>query len=161
MKKVLVLTAVLCAAFTIETHAIGIGLQGGINFLDGHPAPSILISPNDYVHGAATWYIDLDDSSIFLLAGSLDYWFFTLPLTTLGPAELSLFVGAGAYAQILLGNDDFGFGAGARLPVGVDWKADRFDVFVQLVPYTGLDLLPSLGFSGLHFDANIGIRIWF
>jgi hypothetical protein len=158
MKKFLVLTAVLFTALTIETHAIGLGLQGGASILDGFtPGLSLLISPNEQVHGALTWFIGDEGVS---LGGSLDYWFLPIDLTTLGPGNLIFFVGGGAYAQISLLDGDFGIGAGLRVPVGLDWKMDFLDAFVQIVPLTGLGLLPSLGFSGIPVDANIGVRFW-
>jgi hypothetical protein len=159
MKKILVLTAVLCTAITIETHAIGLGIQGGINALDGFNTPglSLLISPSEELHGAVTWHIVKDGIA---LGGTFDYWFLNPNITTLGPGELNFFVGAGAYAQIALWDGDFGFNAGIRLPVGLDWKMDFLDVFVQVAPYTGIGLLPSLGFGGFHVDANLGLRFW-
>jgi hypothetical protein len=159
MKKIFVLTAVLLTALTIETHAIGLGLQGGINAIDGFDTPglSVLISPKDDIHGAITWHIVKKGVSI---GGSLDYWFFNLPITKLGPGSLNFFVGGGAYAQIAVWEDYFGFGAGLRLPVGFDWKLDFLDVFLQIVPFTGLSLLPSPGFDGFHIDANLGFRFW-
>jgi hypothetical protein len=159
MKKILVLTAVLLTAITIETHAIGIGLQGGINALDGFDTPglSLLISPSENLHGAITWHIV---STGISLGGSLDYWFLPVEITSLGPGNLIFFVGAGAYAQIALWDDYFGIGAGLRVPVGLDWKMDFLDLFVQVVPHAGIGLLPSLGFGGFHVDANLGLRFW-
>lgn len=159
MKKILGLTVVLLAALTIETHAIGLGFQGGINVLDGFNTPglSILVSPSEQIHGAITWHIVSDGVSF---GGSLDYWFFPMELTALGPGNLIFFVGGGAYAQIAIWQDYFGLGAGLRLPVGLDWKLDFLDVYVQMVPLIGIGLLPSPGFDGFHVDANIGFRFW-
>jgi hypothetical protein len=158
MKKLLVLTAVLFTALTIEIHAIGLGLQGGMSIKDGvTPGLSLLISSNEQVHGALTWYFG--DGGVSL-GGSLDYWFLPIGLTTLGPGNLIFFVGGGAYAHISLLDGDFGIGAGLRVPIGLDWKMDFLDAFVQIVPRVGLDILPSLGFSGIPVDANIGVRFW-
>lgn len=157
MKKILVLSAVLFTAITIETHAWGIGIQGGLNVLGGPGGLSFLISSNDQTHGAITWYFGDEGMT---LGGSLDSWFFKKTLTAVGSGSLDVFVGVGAYAQIEAWTDHFGLAAGLRLPVGLDWKVSKFDVFFQIVPLTGLALLPSPGFDGFHVDANIGARFW-
>ncbi|MDR0637737.1 MAG: hypothetical protein LBG27_02345 [Spirochaetaceae bacterium] len=159
MKKLLVLSAVLFTAVTIETYAIGLGVQFGGNMLSGFDEPgfSILISPNEQVHGAVTWYIGSGGLS---LGGSADYWFLPIKITTLGPGDLKFFVGGGVYARIAIWEDYFGLGAGLRLPIGVDWKANVFDVFVQAVPQVGIGLLPSPGFDGFYVDLNLGARFW-
>jgi hypothetical protein len=158
MRKFFVLTAILLAAVTIESHAIGIGIQGGANVLDGFNAGlSILISPQEQIHGAVTWYLQ---NHGLLLGGSLDYWFWPKELTTLGPGSLIFFVGGGAYAQVGFWDDSFILDTGLRLPIGLDWKMDFLDVFVQAVPLAGLSFLPSLGFGGFHIDANLGVRFW-
>jgi hypothetical protein len=159
MKKILGLTAVLFTALAIESHAIGVGLQGGINALDGFDTPglSVLISPTDQIHGAVTWHIVEEGIS---LGGSVDYWVLEIDITSLGPGDLRFFVGGGAYAAISVWESEFGLGAGLRLPVGLDWKLDFLDVYLQVVPLIGLRLLPSPDFDGFHIDANVGFRFW-
>jgi hypothetical protein len=160
MKKILVFAAVLFTAFTVETHAIGLGFQGGTNIMDGFAGGfSVLISPDESKHGAVTWFLE-PNTDKFSLGGSFDYWFWPKALTTLGPGALSFYLGAGAYAQIALWDGNFGLDAGIRLPIGLDWKMDFLDVFVQVVPFTGISLLPSPGFGGFHLAANIGARFW-
>jgi hypothetical protein len=163
MKKIFGLTAVLFVAFAIETYAIGIGLQAGGSALRGgelgfnDPGLSLLVSPNEQVHGAITWYAGTGGLS---LGASLDYWFLEIDIISLGPGDLRFFVGGGAYAGIAIWEDYLGLGAGLRLPVGVDWKLDFLDVFVQLVPRAGISVLPSLGFDRLYVDVNVGGRFW-
>jgi hypothetical protein len=157
MRKILVLSAVLFTAITIETHAFGVGIQGGLNVLGGPSGLSFLISSNEQTHGAITYYFGDEGMK---LGGSLDYWFVHSELVALGPGSLYGFVGIGAYAQIEAWTDHFGLAAGLRLPFGLDWNVGPFDVFLQIVPLTGLALLPSPGFDGFHVDANIGARFW-
>jgi hypothetical protein len=157
MRKILVLSAVLFAALTIETYAVGFGVQGGLNVLGGPSGLSFLISSNEQTHGAITWYFGDEGMT---LGGSLDYWFFNPTLVALGPGSLDAFVGVGAYAQIEAWTDHFGLAAGLRVPFGLDWRVGPFDVFFQIVPLTGLALLPSPGFGGFHVDAHIGARFW-
>jgi hypothetical protein len=156
MKKIVVLSAVLLTAFTLEAHAFGFGVQGGLNVLGGPNGLSVLISANEQTHGAVTWYFGKNGIT---LGGALDYWVLPVGLTELGPGTLSFFLGGGAYAQIEAWEDHFGVIAGLRLPIGLNWSAGLFNVFVQVVPLTGIDFLPSPGFEGFHVDANVGVRI--
>jgi hypothetical protein len=160
MKKILGLTAVLFAVATIETYAIGLGIQFGGNALGGFDRPglSFLISPNESTHGALTWYIGGNGVS---LSGSLDYWFLPISLTELGPGNLQFFLGGGLYAWLSIWDNYFGLGAGLRVPFGLDWKMEKFDVFLQAVPHVGLAVLPSPGFDGFYVDVNLGFRFWF
>ncbi|MDR1231312.1 MAG: hypothetical protein LBK61_07920 [Spirochaetaceae bacterium] len=151
MKRVLVLSAVLFTAFTIETYALGLGLQGGVG---GSGGLSFLISPNEQAHGAVTWNFDAG-----MLGGSVDYWFWNQQLTALGPGQLSFFLGGGAYAEIVLG-DSFGLDAGLRVPVGLDWRSGPVDVFLQIFPLIGLSLIPSPGFGGVNVGGSLGVRFW-
>jgi hypothetical protein len=158
MRKIVFAAAVLCTAAAVESHAIGIGLQfgGDVGSLNT-PGISLLVSPSDKVHAALTWYIGGEGLS---LAGSADYWFLTKELVTLGPGALNLFIGAGAYARIALWEDDFGFGLGVRVPVGLDWRLALLDVYLQAVPAVGLGFLPNPGFDGFHVGFNLGARFW-
>jgi hypothetical protein len=159
MKRILALTAVLFTAVTIETHAVGLGVQFGGNALGGFDTPgfSILISPSEQIHIAGTWYVQSNGMTI---GASGDYWFLPIDITQLGPGALTFYLGAGIYGQIAMWEDYFGVAAGARLPLGLDWKMDVIDVFVQAVPFTGIGLLPSPGFGGFHIDVNLGVRFW-
>jgi hypothetical protein len=158
MKKIVMAAAVLCTVAAVESYAFGIGLQFGGNVQSFNtPGISLLLSPSEQVHGALTWYIGGEGMT---LVGSADYWILTKEITTLGPGALNFFVGAGAYAQIALWEDYFGLDVGLRVPVGLDWKPDKFDVYFQVVPAAGLGLLPSLGFDGFHVNVNLGARFW-
>ncbi|MDR1468041.1 MAG: hypothetical protein LBT00_01970 [Spirochaetaceae bacterium] len=160
MKKILALTAVLLTALTIETYAIGLGLQAGGNTLTGFDdlGLSILISPNEQLHGAVTWYIRSEGVA---LGGSADYWVLPIALTKLGPGDLLFFVGGGVYARISIWEGEFGLGAGLRLPIGLDWRTGSIDAFIQAVPHAGLGILPSPGFDRFYVDLNLGARFWF
>jgi hypothetical protein len=160
MKKIFGLTAVFFTALANDTYALGLGVQFGGNTLSGFqdPGMSILISPNEETHGAVTWYVRGNGLSV---GGSVDYWFLPIDITQLGAGDLKAFVGGGVYAGLSIWDDYFGLGAGGRLPIGIDWKMDFLDVFLQAVPRVGLSILPSPGFGGLSVDVNLGVRFWF
>jgi hypothetical protein len=160
MKKILGLTAVLFMAAAIETFAIGLGVQFGGNVRGAFDAPgvSLLLSTKEDTHGAITWYAR---GSGLSLGGSADYWFLPIEITSLGSGELKFFLGGGLFAWLWMWDDYFGLGAGVRVPFGLDWKMEKFDVFLQAVPQVGLAVLPSLGFGDFEVDVNLGFRFWF
>lgn len=160
MKKVFALTAALFVAVTIETYAVGLGIQFGANMLNGFNTPgvSVLISPSKETHFAGTWYVENNGMTIGV---SADYWLLPLDLTQLGTGMLKFYLGGGLYGQIEIWEDHFGIAAGLRVPVGLDWEIGPIDVFFQAVPLIGIGFLPSPSFEGFHIDFNLGGRFWF
>jgi len=95
------------------------------------------------------------DRAFYLHADYLthNYVFLKELAKDLKESELVLYYGGGAYLAFWSNGP---FGLGARLPVGVEYLANPFDIFVELAPV--FSLTPSMG---LGLQGGIGVRFNF
>ena len=158
MKKILFAAAALFLFGASGVYAVGLGAQMTETYSAGfRPGLSILISPSESAHFAVSY--DFSENARLGLTG--DYWVFSPTLTRLGPGSLNLFIGLGFYANIQLLFDDFNFGG--RVPIGLDYKLSRFDVFFQVAPSFGFQFAPTFslgGNGGFTGSASLGARFW-
>jgi len=82
-------------------------------------------------------------------------------LLPLEGAKLYWFLAGGAYGHLAFGSD-MGLAAGARLPIGIDWRpSPKFDLALAIVPSLGLAVLPDIDFPYYGFDGELCLRYWF
>jgi len=82
---------------------------------------------------------------------NVDHWIINKPLGT----NFHWFIGIGVSAQYNSGYA-YGFGVGARVPIGVQWfPASKIEIFAEVAP--GLAVLPALG---LDVDFGLGVRFY-
>ncbi|MDR3355591.1 MAG: hypothetical protein LBO04_00175 [Spirochaetaceae bacterium] len=155
-KKIMLIAGSLFVFASVEAFSFGIGLRG--NFGWGIYGGGLLFSTNERTHFGANYYVGEDS---FHLGVTGDFWLLQVPLTSVGSGELDFYAGPGLYVQIdKPKDDDFDFGLGLRIPVGLDLGFDIFDVFLEFAPQIGVSFLPSPGLSGNWFSAAIGFRFW-
>jgi hypothetical protein len=158
MKKIISVAAALFLFGVSGVYALGLGAQFTETYSAGlRPGLSLLISTSESTHFAVSY--DFSDGT--RLGVTADYWVLSPTLTRLGPGNLDLFIGIGAYANIKLLFDDFN--GGFRVPIGLDYKLSRFDVFFQLAPTFGFQFAPKFalgGNSGFAGSASLGARFW-
>ena len=164
MKKiiaVLIVLFVMGGAMAFADHpGTGIGVvfstgYGGTGF-GGDIGVSFKL-PSIPVMWAAS--IGLNDSILRLgLVG--DYYFFVQDLVTDGSFNLDWFFGVGGYANFWLGND-FGFGIGARAPIGLSWHIiPQLELALALVPSLGIYVNDGVSL-GWGVGADLALRYWF
>jgi hypothetical protein len=156
-RKILTVAAVLFAAAAIEGHTLGLGVQLNGNYATdafGYGA-SLLISPYERAHFAVDWYA----GDVLLLGGSLDFWILAADLAGVGSGSLNFYLGVGLFAWLTMG-DDLGLGIGPRVPIGLDLAFSYVDIFLQVVPQFGVNLLPGFGIGGIRPAVNLGFRFW-
>jgi hypothetical protein len=158
MKKILGFVAVLFVVGAMNASALGIGVQGNFGWsqIAGYGG-SLLISPTEKLHFAVG--ADLWDGGLGI-GVTADFWIINPNIT----GVLDWYFGVGPYGNLFLG-DSIGIGAGVRVPVGLDLKFDRVDIFLQFAPGINVIDVPSgriLGILGFWFHGvgNLGIRFW-
>jgi hypothetical protein len=158
-KKIVLLGSVLFLLAAAQGFSLGIGIRasGGYDWGGG-----LLISTGSGadakgMHFGINYYFGED---AFHLGVTGDYWLLNNTLTQVGPGTLDWYLGCGLFIWIN-GNDDFGFGGGFRVPIGLDLNFGRVDIFLEIAPQLGLGLLPSVSLSGDWVNGAIGIRFWF
>jgi hypothetical protein len=157
-RKILTVAAVLFAVAAIEGHTLGLGVQlNGNYYADafGYGA-SLLVSPHERAHIAVDWYLD----NVLQLGGSFDYWFLTVDLAGVGSGSLNFYLGVGLYAWLAMWSDGMGLSVGPRVPIGLDLAFSYVDIFLQVVPQFGVNLLPGFGVGGIRPAVNLGFRFW-
>jgi len=166
MKKiflVLVLAAIIAAGTAFADHpgGFGIGVQYGGS---GHWGASGYYSnvalslklPNLPVF----WAVRLDiNDGYFGLGVSGDYYFIDSSLFS--AINLNWYLGIGGSLGLAFGNNWMNLGLAARLPIGLSWQPiPLLEIFLQVVPSLGIDIVPSFHFPSGGFGGDIGIRIW-
>jgi hypothetical protein len=165
MKKiflVFVLVAVMAvAAFADHPSGLGIGVQGGGGSYWGgagsfHPSAALSLKiPSVPIFWAAR--LDITDG-YFGLGVSGDYYLIDSQLIP----TLHWYLGVGGSLGLSFGNDWMGLGAAVRLPIGLSWQPVRpLEIFLQVVPSLGVDIIPGFHFPSGGWGGDIGIRIWF
>ncbi len=163
MKKGIALLVFVMMASGASLFAFGIGLQfDGIITKDFDPGLAVTFKFESVpLIFAANWMFTSPRSEIGLTG---DVWFVNPEITSFSAGSLNFFVGAGFFTKVMFGNDeDFGFNAGLRIPVGVNlYLAGRFvEIFAQVAPSFGLKILPTLDFDTPFFPVSAGARLWF
>ena len=159
----LVLPAVLLLVSAARLSAFGVGLQfqGNISS-DFDPGIAVTFKLESLpLIFAADWSFSSDSSEIGL-AG--DVWLVNPELARFSGGSFHFFAGLGFFAETAFGESrDFAFDAGLRIPLGFNlFLGGRFaEIFVQVVPSFGLEILPSLGLERPFFPLGAGARLWF
>lgn len=153
-KKIIVALLMLCIAGSV--FAVGIGIQGGTDVANsGTTGIDITFKLDSVPFVFAVGIPSFDPLAIGLTA---DYWILNDNLV--GP--LNWFIGAGLFGQLFIGDDDFNFTVGARVPVGLNFffARDMFELYLQVAPGLGA----NIG-NGVEMDfvcpINYGLRFWF
>ena len=165
MKKVIFVfaLALLMTAGVFADHpdGLGIGVQfnGGGGWGSGGFSPGAALSlkvPSLPIF----WTVNLEfGSDQFGLGVSGDFYIYDSPLVQ--EFNLHWYLGFGVGAGLWGFNDKLGFGASARLPVGLSWQPiDLVEVYLQIVPSIGLQVLPKIYFPYGGWGGNLGIRVW-
>lgn len=107
------------------------------------------------------WALSLEiDGSAFGLGAHGDYYFYHN--TLFAEANLDWYLGLGGWLSLWGFDDDFGFALGARLPVGLSWQPlDMLEVFLEIAPSLGLQVLPKVKFPAGGIGLGLGVRVWF
>jgi hypothetical protein len=158
MKKLffVILIAVLATGMAFADHpgGFGIGLQGGYGGLGGgagltlkFPSLPIFFSIDGISAGSYGFYI----------SGAGDYYFIDDEIVK----TLNWYLGAGVGVGIGLG-DPLHLAVSGRIPIGLSWQPIKLlEIYLQVVPQIGLQILPSLDLWGNFWGGNLGIRLWF
>ncbi|MCL2721880.1 MAG: hypothetical protein FWD47_11150 [Treponema sp.] len=166
MKKllfVLILAAIITTgtAFADHPNGLGIGVQTGtFGTWSGYGGytPNVALSlkvPSLPVF----WAIRLDIyDGYFGLNVAGDYYLIDNVLVRDIGLHWYLGVGVGVNLGI---SDPLIFGAAVRLPIGLSWQPiPLLELFLQLVPNLGLQVLPSVHFPYGGWGGDFGIRLW-
>jgi len=162
MKKILIVFALFAFLATGTLFAeypggFGIGVQGGYGGVGGGAGltlkfPSLPIFFNIDAVSAS--------DSGFHLAAAGDYYFIHNDL--LKETDLDYYVGFGIGASLWGFDDKLGIAAAARLPIGLSWQPiTLLELYLQVVPQIGLQILPDFKLWTNFWGANIGLRLWF
>lgn len=155
MKKVIFLVILLFGSTSL--FSFGIGIQGGADIGEssvGGLAITFKLDTQPWVFAANAQI----SSNLFGIGLSADNWL--INDTIVGP--LKWFIGWGLYGNVLITTNDVGFGAGARLPVGLNMNlVDGFiEPYLQIAPSIGFSAYKNFGFNWF-IPINLGIRFWF
>jgi len=162
---VLVLFAIIAAGSVFADHpqGFGIGIQGGTSGawegeggLHNGAALSLKL-PSIPIFWAAR--LDIYDDYFFLDVSGDKYLIDSILVKDIG---LNWYLGLGLGVGIGIGGDDLGLGVSARLPVGLSWQPiPLLEIFLQLVPNLGVQVMPDFHFPYGGWGGDLGIRFWF
>jgi hypothetical protein len=107
------------------------------------------------------WAVRLDlGDGYFGLGLSGDKYFIDDKL--LPKAGLNWYLGFGLGLGLWGFSDTLGLGVSARLPIGLSWQPiPLLEIFLQVVPTLGVQVLPDFHFPYGGIGGDIGIRLWF
>ena len=155
MKKLLFVFALVAilATGTVFAGDFGIGVHGGYGGVGSSGGLNL---------GVAGLFIYIDALGLganhMVVSGAVD--FISLFGATLVPT-LDFYIRAGVGVALWGRNDALGFAAAARLPIGLSWKPiPLLEIFLQVVPQIGFQVLPEVDLWGNFWGGNLGIRIW-
>jgi hypothetical protein len=173
IKKISILAAfVLTAA---SAFPFGVGLRAGGSIEDAEGGGGLLFSPEQAWHFGLNYYIGPDsgdywgDDDTYHEGGetysvglTADYWMVDMDLKLMMGKKQSVnfYIGSGFYTYFRKTGGDSNYGAGLRVPVGLDLQFEYFDVFVELAPQLGLRFLPEMRLNGEWFTPAVGFRCW-
>jgi hypothetical protein len=157
-KRIAIIAAALFAFASAEAFSFGIGIKGNIGWGSIYGG-GLLLSTNDSTHFGVNYYAGNDGLYVGVTG---DFWIVDVPLTRVtSKGSLNFYVGPGIYVQLAFPtSDDFDFGIGLRVPVGLDLDFEVFDMFMEFAPQIGLSFVPTVGLNGNWFNAAIGARFW-
>ncbi len=150
-KKILLLVLVLLVFTVASTFATGIGIQGGLDFMDTPYASNLALS------------FKLDEFPMMFglgwnfaggvaIGASADWWVYHDVLTGI----ISLYAGPGIFGGFSTGGSG-SFWLGPRVAFGFQiFPIEPLEIFLELDP--SLALLPAPDFV---FQGSIGARFWF
>ncbi len=168
MKKTLIIAVLMLSLASMSIFALGIGIQGG----------SDVYNYGYYGYGYYGRYSSLDitfkiDSiplmfavgipsfNPFALGISADYWILNPTLTGGNGWNLSWYLGVGGFVNFFIPQNDFFFGFGARVPIGLSFRflKEILELYLQIAPGIELDV-----YNGVHpgfiLPINYGFRVW-
>jgi len=157
---ILALAAILSVSTAFADHpgGFGIGIQGGGvgSWYGGGFGNAALTLKFPKV--PIFWAIDFSSwGDHFWLGLAGDYYLIDKQIVE----TLHWYLGVGGYLSLGFANDYFGLGIAGRIPVGLSWQPlDLLEIYIQIVPSIGINILPGVGLGG-GFGGNIGIRLWF
>jgi len=166
MKKVIIclaLFAILAAGTVFADHpgGFGIGAQyGGGGYWGVSGYHSNFAVSLKFPNLPVFWAVTLDiNTGYFGLGISGDVYF--IDTIMVPKINLNWYLGIGASVGLSFSSNYFGLKAAARLPVGISWQPiPFFEVFLQVVPSLGIDIVPSFHFPSGGIGGDIGIRLW-
>jgi opacity protein-like surface antigen len=167
MKKlvlVLVLAILMAgAAFADHPSGFGIGVQGGGggNWSGGGFGSANTALTLKFPSVPIFWAIRADIwKDYFGLGVSGDFYFID---SEIAPSiGLNWYLGFGLGVGLWGFNDNLGLGVSARLPIGLSWQPiDLLEIYLQVVPNLGVQILPDVHFPYGGWGGDIGIRFWF
>ena len=170
MKKTLfvfVLVAVLATgtAFADHPSGLGIGVQGGGNGnwgTSGYGHSNLALSlkvPSLPIFWAISASIG---EKHFGTGVSGDYYL--IDSNIVPSIGLHWYLGLGVGVGLWGFNDKLGLGASGRLPIGLSWQPPSvkiLEIFLQVVPNIGVQVLPDFHFPYGGWGGDLGIRLWF
>ena len=154
MKKiVLVLALVTIIGAGTAFADFGIGLHGGYGGLGGGAGLNLAFS-NLYIYVDA---FGLGGSGMNI-SGAVDFiQFFDGNIA----AGLGWYVRLGIAAGLWGFDEELGLAAAVRVPVGLSWKPiSSIELFLQIQPQVGLQILPDIGLWANFWGGNLGFRFW-
>lgn len=164
-RKIIVLAALLLVIGTTGAFAFGIGLQYNGNAGEVFTQGVALTFKFDDVPliFAVNWLFPEGDSTVDAVIGLTgDYWVLNKRITNVGSASLNWFLGVGFFVNTVFA-DEFAMNGGLRIPVGLNmFMADGFfELFAQIAPSFGIQVIPSLATADTFFPIAGGFRMWF
>jgi hypothetical protein len=160
-KKIVILVAAIMLLSTAGLSAFGLGLQGDWNAGTNGTGVSLTFKTDSIpLVFAANWNIGEKMQTVGLTG---DYWLFNKPITKFADGSLNWFVGVGFFARATFFDSKADFGAGVRIPVGLNaFIAENvIEPYIQFAPSFGVNFVPSLGAGTPFWPLSAGIRIWF
>jgi hypothetical protein len=150
---------------TAQVFSLGLGASttaplGNFNG-DNTFSGAILLSFTDTLHLSIT----VPNGSFGVGAG-FDWWFLNVPvLSFTNNGSLNFYIGVGGEAAFFF-IPAFRIAAFARVPIGLDLKYPKFDIFFQVEPGIGFDISGSISggnisFGELYSNGKLGFRYWF
>lgn len=174
-RKVSVLAALVFVSAAAPAFPFGIGLRAGGSIEDAEGGGGLLFSPEQAWHFGLNYYIGpeiygySDEAGNYHEGGdtysvglTADYWMVDMDLKlTMGKRQsVNFYAGSGFYGYFRKTGGDSNYGAGLRVPVGLDLQFEYFDVFVELAPQLGVRFLPEVKLNGEWFTPAVGFRCW-
>ncbi|MCL2230705.1 MAG: hypothetical protein FWC01_06380 [Treponema sp.] len=154
MKKlflVLVLGLALMAGTAFADF--GIGVHGGYGGLGSGGGLNLAFS-NVFI------YIDAFGlgNNHMSISGAVD---FVSLLNSPIVATLNWYIRLGIGVGLWGWDNNMGLAAAVRLPIGLSWKPIKLlEIFLQINPQIGLQIIPDVNLWGNFWGGNLGIRLW-
>lgn len=157
MKKKLVIVVALATVLstgTVFAGNFGIGVHTGGGLVGAGGGLNLGFGDAVFVYVDA---LGLGGDAMYV-SGAVD--FVSLFRAELLPT-LGFYIRAGVGLSLWGFDDDLGLAAAARLPIGLSWRPiSLLEVFLQIVPQIGVQILPGVDVFGNFFGGNLGLRLW-